>query len=223
MVLTWPAIQHPIKFIYVLDIFATHFLIPPTDAELIDGHICTREGHKPQHLRVFPKKNLVLTHYMISALWLHLLSGLGHYDICPQDIEQVMVIFSNLITFGYTYYKRRIKSPPDTIYTLRHIGRIATQTSLRLTWDLALQGRDRPLNCMRPYMSFTRTNNQEGLTAFDTYIHFTLWDSGFTHFINPYFELYTYYKPLDIEDDMEVNIIGEFVKPQGIETIIPYL
>ena len=47
-----------------------------------------------------------------------------------------------------------------------------------------------------------------------------LWDSGFTHFINPYFELYTHYKPLEKGDDTEVNGVRGLIKPKGIVTIV---
>ena len=40
-------------------------------------------------------------------------------------------------------------------------------------------------------MAFTRTNNQEGQTYFDTSTRFTLWDPWCTQSINPYFELYS--------------------------------
>ena len=49
---------------------------------------------------------------------------------------------------------------------------------------------------------------------------YMLWDSGFTHFINPYFELYTHYKPLEKGDDTEVNGIGGIVNPKGVVIVI---
>ena len=81
MVLTYPTIHYPIKILSILGIWTTNFLISPTDAELMGGHILTREGHESLCLRSFPKNNLILMHYMLSALWLHLIDGIGHYVI----------------------------------------------------------------------------------------------------------------------------------------------
>ena len=43
-----------------------------------------------------------------------------------------------------------------------------------------------------------------------------LWDSGCTHYINPYSELYKEYKPLEKGDDTEVNIIGGIINNEGV-------
>ena len=43
---------------------------------------------------------------------------------------------------------------------------------------------------------------------------------GCTHSTNPYFDLYTEYKPLGKEDDTELNGIGGFIKTKGIGTIL---
>ena len=67
IVLTWPAIQYPIKVSSILGIWTTNCLIPPTDAELMGGNRCTREGYEPLCLRAFPKENLILAHYMLST------------------------------------------------------------------------------------------------------------------------------------------------------------
>ena len=81
MVLAWPVIQYPIKVPSILGIFTINLLIPPKDAELIGRHGRTREGHDPLYIRAFLKDNLILTHYMPSLWWLHLLDGPGHYII----------------------------------------------------------------------------------------------------------------------------------------------
>ena len=47
-------------------------------------------------------------------------------------------------------------------------------------------------------------------------MRYTLWDSGLAHPINPYFELYTEYKPPGKEDNTEVNNIGGFINPKRI-------
>ena len=49
----------------------------------------------------------------------------------------------------------------------------------------------------------------------------TLWYWGCNHSINPYFESYTQYKPLDNRDDTEVNGIGGITKPKEIGTFVP--
>ena len=66
-------------------------------------------------------------------------------------------------------------------------------------------------------------NNQEGPTTFDTSKRYKLCYSGCTHSINPYFDLYTHYKPLEKGDDKEVNVIGGFIKANGIFTVVLYL
>ena len=96
----------------------------------------------PQHLRVFPKKNIILTNYTIGTWWLHLLAGLGHYVIWKGEVEHVLVTSKKLRTFGYTYAKRRLNNPPDIIYTLTQIVRLTTQTSSSLAQDLDPQDRD---------------------------------------------------------------------------------
>ena len=70
-----------------------------------------------------------------------------------------------------------------------------------------------------PHTAFSGTNNQEVPTKFGTSNRYTLWESGCTHFINPYFELYTQYKPLEKGDDTEINSIRGLIKPKGIGTI----
>ena len=49
-------------------------------------YILTREVYDPQYLRLFPNKNLILAHYIISVWWLYLLAGLVYYAIHPGEI-----------------------------------------------------------------------------------------------------------------------------------------
>ena len=65
---------------------------------------------------------------------------------------------------------------------------------------------------------FVGTNNQEVPTSFYTSTRYTIWDSGCTHYINPYFEIYTQYKPLEKGYDAEVNGIGGLINTKGIGT-----
>ena len=55
---------------------------------------------------------------------------------------------------------------------------------------------------------------------FETSMPYKLWYSGCTHSINPYFEIYTEYKPLEKEVDTYVNGIGGIVYPKGIGTVV---
>ena len=103
IVLTWPAIQYPIKIASILGIWTTNFLIPPTDVELMGGHRRTREGDDSIFLRALPKENIILAHYMLSAWWLHLLDGLGPYGIRQGEVSKIMVMTNNIMTLGYTY------------------------------------------------------------------------------------------------------------------------
>ena len=70
---------------------------------------------------------------------------------------------------------------------------------------------------------FSGRNNQEGLNVFDTYMWYTLWNSGCTHYINSYFDICTDYNPLDKWGNTGVNGIGVLVKPKWIGTIALYL
>ena len=87
MVLACPTTQYPINIESIIRIWATQYLIPPAYVELMDEHRHMMEGDYFQHLRSFPKKNLILVHYMLSACWLHLQDGLVHYVIYPGAIE----------------------------------------------------------------------------------------------------------------------------------------
>ena len=51
-------------------------------------------------------------------------------------------------------------------------------------------------------------------------MRYMLWESGCTHSFNPYFELYTYYKPLLKGEGIEVNAIGGLINTKGIGTVI---
>ena len=51
-------------------------------------------------------------------------------------------------------------------------------------------------------------------------MRYTLWDSGCTHSINPYFELYTELKNLEKVNDIELNYIGGIINPKGICTAV---
>ena len=60
----------------------------------------TRERDDSQHIRAFPEKNLILTHYMLSVWWFHLLFTLGNYVIQPGVIELVLVMTKSITTLG---------------------------------------------------------------------------------------------------------------------------
>ena len=120
MVITCTTTQYPIMIKFILGIWTTNCLIPPTDAGLIGGHRRTRERYESLLLRSFPTENLILTHYMLSAWWLHIMNGLGNYVIRPGEIEQVLVMNNNITKLGYTYAKRRIKNPPDIFCKISH-------------------------------------------------------------------------------------------------------
>ena len=81
MVLTCPATQYPINIASILGIWTSNCLIPSTEAELMVGCRCTRKGCYLLLLRAFPKKILILAHYMLSAWWLKLLGGMVNYVI----------------------------------------------------------------------------------------------------------------------------------------------
>ena len=176
MVLTWTTTQYPIKISSILRILNTKFLIPPTDAELMDRNRRTREGYAYICLRDFPKENLAPTHFMLSTWWFHLLERIGHYVIHPGEIEQVLVMTNNIATLGYTYAKRRLNNPSDIFYKLSHTVQLIVWIPSRLAWTLALRGRDRSLLSPRITTAFYGTNNQEGSTNFDTFMRYMIWE-----------------------------------------------
>ena len=188
--------------------------------ELMGGHRHTRDGYESLCLRDLPKDNLILTLYMLSAWWLHLLDGLGHYVIPLGEFSKILVMDNNITTLGYTDANRSIKNPPEILCKIVHIGRLILWVPSRLAWTPELRGRVRSLLCTNLPKTLSGTNNQDGPTDVDISIRYTLWDSGFNPSINPYFELYTEYKPLEKGDDAEVNGIGGLIKTKGIGTVV---
>ena len=124
MVLTWTTIQYPINITYILKFFTIKCLIPPTDAELMGRHRPTREKHTSLLIGDFPKENIILVHYMLSAWWLHLLDGLGHYIIWSVAIACILMMNNNTMTLCYTYAKRRLKNLLGIFFQIAHIIRL---------------------------------------------------------------------------------------------------
>ena len=83
----------------------------------------TREVYASLCLRVFPKENLTLMHYILSAWWLQLLERLGKYVIQPGSFEHIMVMNNNIVNLGYTYVKHRLKNPPDILSKIAQVRR----------------------------------------------------------------------------------------------------
>ena len=54
---------------------------------------------------------------------------------------------------------------------------------------------------------------------FDISTRYTLWYSGCTHSLNPYFGFYTGYQTLEEGDNTRVNGIGGLIKLKGIGAI----
>ena len=92
VVTNWTTIHYPIKNTSILGICTTNYLIPPIYTELMGGHIHMRKGDNYLCLRDFPKDNLILKHYMISAWRFQLLDGLGYYAICSGAVAQNLVM-----------------------------------------------------------------------------------------------------------------------------------
>ena len=90
-------------------------------------------------------------------------------------MEKLMVMMKNLTNLGYTYSDISLKKPPDILGIIQ-----------RLTHLLDPRGRHRT---SRHIMAFSGTNTQESPIKFDTSTGYTLWDSGFNHYINPHFDL----------------------------------
>ena len=135
------------------------------------GCKCMREGYDSQHLRYFPDQNIILMHYMLSVMWIHLISGLGNYFVRTGAIEEVLMMTINLMNLSYTNTRSSLNNPPYILFTLTYFGRIITRThssSLDLLWRY--QSLNRPI----PTMVFTITENKDGMTDFDTSTWFTV-------------------------------------------------
>ena len=157
---------------------------------------------------------------MIIEWWLHLLGGRVHYIILLGAVAQILGMTNNIMTLGYAYDKRRLKKPPDILCKIAHIGRIIAWILSRLAWNTELRGRDQSLLRPIPPKAFSRSNNQEVSTTFDTSTRYMLWDLGCTQSANPYFELYTELKNVEKGEDTEVNDIVGIIKPKGIGTVV---
>ena len=105
------------------------------DVELMDIHRHTEEVDDYICLRAFPKENFILTHYMLSAWWLHLLDGLLHCVIRPGEVAQILVITNNTMTLGYIYAKYRLKKPPEIFCNIAHIRRLIARIPSKWVWN----------------------------------------------------------------------------------------
>ena len=84
--------------------------------------------------------------------------------------------------------------------------------------------REGPISTMPQHLHSVLRNEQPGGSDhFFTSTQYMLWESGCTHSINLYFDLYTELKNLDKRDDAEVNDIGGIIKSKGIGSIALHL
>ena len=151
---------------------------------------------------------------------MHLIKGMGHYTIRLGEVTQVIIITNKTMTLGYTYTKRKLKKPLNIFCKISHISLLIAWILSRLSWTPALQGRDQSILSTSLPTVFAGKNNEDSPTVFYTSTNYMLWESGCTHYINPYFELYIEYKPLEKGDDTEVNVIGGLIKPKGVGTVV---
>ena len=93
------------------------------------GHQHPSYGYKPECLKLFKNKYLILTHYMISAWWMNFMEGLGQYIIRPGAFEKVIVMATIIMDLVYTYNIIILKPPPDIVITIIHFGRQTTCTT----------------------------------------------------------------------------------------------
>ena len=152
---------------------------------------------------------------MLIPWWLHLLDRLGHYVIRPRAIAQILMITNNVMTLGYIYAKCSLNTPLKIFCQIEHISQLISWISSRLSWTPELQGRDLSQLYHSLIKAFTVTNNHDVQTTLYTSTWYMFWDSGCTHYINPYFDLYIDYKPLEKGNNTEVNDIGGSSSPWG--------
>ena len=142
-----------------------------------------RDIDSPPWVEAFHKKNLILTHCMLTAWWLNILDGLGNYIILPGEMEQLLVMTIYLATLGYANAACRLNNPS---YILGIIQILTHPTYLRGSHRMP-----------RHPMALSGTNTKESPITFYTSTGYTIWDSGWTHSIKPYFDLYTEYHHLE--------------------------
>ena len=148
MVLTWTKIKYPIMIKSILGIWASNCLIPPKDTKLMGGQRHMGERDDCLCLRASPEDDIILTHYMISAWWSHLMGVLGHYVICLGVVKQIFLMTNNIMILGYTYDKSRLNNPPNVFCQIACIIRLISYIPSRLSWDMTLRGGDQYL--LRP-------------------------------------------------------------------------
>ena len=64
---TWSVTPYPVKNASMVGVWNMNFLITPIDSEPLSKHSHKRERDSPTYLLAFPKENLILTHYMLTA------------------------------------------------------------------------------------------------------------------------------------------------------------
>ena len=155
----------------MLGICTMNCLISPIEAEFMGRYNHNRERDTSPCIEAFPKENLSITEYMITAWRIKKLDVLGHYIIRPIEMEKLLIMKTNLTTLDYIYTALRIKKPPDILGILR-----------RLTHPLDSIGRHRTPS---HHMAFSGTRTQEYPITFDNSTRYTLWDLGCTCFFKP--------------------------------------
>ena len=183
-------------------------------------HRRTREENESLCIRTFPKENIILKHYMIRTWWLHLPDELGHHVIRLGEIEQIIMMTNNIMTLWYTYAKRRLNNTPKIFCQIAYISQLIACILSILSWTPLIQGRERYLLRTRLPKAFTETENQEAPIVFDTSTWYTLCDSGFSHFVNPYFDLYIYYKPLEKGGRYRIQCHWGLINTKGVVTAV---
>ena len=82
-----------------------------------------------------------------------------------------------------------------------------------------LRGIDHYINSINHATELTGTENKEVPTSLNMSTRYTIWGSGCTNSIYPYFKISIEYKTLDPDDTIQANGIGKLIKHQGICTI----
>ena len=100
----------------------------------MDKHCRMIEGYEPQFLKVSPKQDLILKHYMIIMWRINLLEGY----IRPGAIKHILGMATKLMTLGYNFAIHRINNPPYIVSTPNNFGRIIIFINSRLSWDMSL-------------------------------------------------------------------------------------
>ena len=174
---------------------------------------------------------------MLYSWWLPLTNWIETFTVL-----QSCVVTTILNEIGYVYAKSQIKQPPeltlnwqigaDIIISITQSKKLtlsgagfhhhdppppgsSDRSTPWITWEQKIICHSGPLNLS----SYYDTN----MTPFGSNDWISLWDTGATHHILQFIDIFTEYQEFSREEIPPINIIGSQVTPQGIGYISIYI